>query len=402
MPFTTRWFGGVYDRSSLGVASKVFALPFLLFTGCLSPVKVWGQDGVTITGAFTGFTGNVLGDAGPTYMSYCGADTCGTTIPGLPPPTICPDSGCSTFLGMATNVGLGNAEFDGPSSVSFWVNGSIRNNLTFAPARSSNGFPIQVDPNGEFRLGTISFTNGQWVDNATFGFSIVVHDHTASSPFFGSHTFTGFVHLGLTAPTNPNPTPEQNADYIYLTDANGNPVRNPVTLQTLPSMRVYEAFDAPPGTTNVGSATLYGKFGSLDLTRLADPVGGAFLDPSLTAEPANPPFRFQVCPLYDQNVAKKSGSAYPIKIQLCDSTGNNLSSPSIVVHAVSVIRTSVNTPVELDDTGNANPDLDFRYDPTLTGFIFNLSPKGYAGGTYSLNFTATGDRTMHTVAFAVK
>jgi hypothetical protein len=79
-----------------------------------------------------------------------------------------------------------------------------------------------------------------------------------------------------------------------------------------------------------------------------------------------------------------------------------MSSPSIVVHAVSVTKTSSNTPIELDDTGNANPDFDFRYDPSLMGYIFNLSTKGYATGTYLLNFTSGADPNTHSAGFAVK
>jgi probable HAF family extracellular repeat protein len=111
---------------------------------------------------------------------------------------------------------------------------------------------------------------------------------------------------------------------------------------------------------------------------------------------------YQICPLYASNVAKKSGSVYPIKIRLCDSAGNNMSASSIVVHAVSVTKTSTNVPGELNDTGNANPDFDFRYDPTLEGYVFNLSTKGYSTGTYNLNFTAGADPATHAAAFAVK
>jgi hypothetical protein len=84
---------------------------------------------------------------------------------------------------------------------------------------------------------------------------------------------------------------------------------------------------------------------------------------------------YHVCLLYDPMVAKKAGSTYSIKLQLCDSSGNSLSSPAIVLHAVSVTRTSNSAPGPLDDTGNANPDFDFRYDASLQGYIFNLSLK---------------------------
>jgi hypothetical protein len=114
---------------------------------------------------------------------------------------------------------------------------------------------------------------------------------------------------------------------------------------------------------------------------------------------------FQVCLLYDPLVARKSGTTYPIKLQLCDSNGQNLSSPSVVLHAVSVTQASTNAPGPLDDTGNANPDFDFRYDATLGGtggYIFNLSLRGAPTGTYDLNFRAGTDPALHFAPFAVK
>jgi len=74
--------------------------------------------------------------------------------------------------------------------------------------------------------------------------------------------------------------------------------------------------------------------------------------------------------------------------------------PPILVAAQSV--TISNSPVAFDDTGNANPDFDFRYDATFEGYIFNLSTKGYGTGMYSLSFTAGADPTVHTASFAVK
>jgi len=111
---------------------------------------------------------------------------------------------------------------------------------------------------------------------------------------------------------------------------------------------------------------------------------------------------YAICLLYDPTVARRSGTVYPIKAQLCDASGNNLSSPEIVVHAVSVTQTSTNTPANLDDVGNANPDFDFRYDAALGGYIFNLSLRGIATGTYNLNFQAGADPALHSSPFAVK
>lgn len=111
---------------------------------------------------------------------------------------------------------------------------------------------------------------------------------------------------------------------------------------------------------------------------------------------------YNICLLYDASKSKKSGSTYPIKIQICDVNGNNLSSAAIVVQAQSVTMKSTNAPAPLDDSGDANPDFDFRYDATLPGYIYNLSLKGIGTGTYNLNFVVSGDPVSHSVPFQVK
>jgi len=123
-------------------------------------------------------------------------------------------------------------------------------------------------------------------------------------------------------------------------------------------------------------------------------------NPASASHPYN--VAFAICPLYDSAVTKKAGSTVPIKLQLCDANGRNLSSAAIVVHAAGVTLTSTNTPAALSDSGNANPDFDFRYDSALGGYIFNLSTKGYGAGTYALNFTAGSDPTTHAASFAVR
>jgi hypothetical protein len=112
---------------------------------------------------------------------------------------------------------------------------------------------------------------------------------------------------------------------------------------------------------------------------------------------------YGICPLFDQTRSVRSGATFPMKLQLCDASGNDLSSSATVVHAASVTAVSgfSGTP---DAPGNANPDNDFRFDPTLGstgGYIFNLSTGGLASGTYSLQFIAGSDPVMHSVNFGV-
>jgi hypothetical protein len=118
-----------------------------------------------------------------------------------------------------------------------------------------------------------------------------------------------------------------------------------------------------------------------------------------------PPPQFQICALYDATKAVKSGATIPIKIQLCDTSGNNLSASNIVVHATGLTLVSNNSSTDIQDAGNANPDFDFRYDSTLGGsggYIFNLKTTGLKSGTYKLSFTAGASPTTYSVQFQVK
>jgi hypothetical protein len=113
---------------------------------------------------------------------------------------------------------------------------------------------------------------------------------------------------------------------------------------------------------------------------------------------------YGVCVQYDQTQAAQSGSTIPIKLQLCNASGGDVSSASTVAQATGVTMVSTSAPASLAYSGNANPDFNFRYTgPGVgTGYIFNLSTKGYATGTYLLTFTATGDPAAHTVQFSVR
>jgi hypothetical protein len=114
---------------------------------------------------------------------------------------------------------------------------------------------------------------------------------------------------------------------------------------------------------------------------------------------------YNVCLLYDPTKAVKSGATIPIKLQLCDSSGNDESSSSVTVHAISITGVSASISGTVEDSGNANPDNNFRFDATLGttgGYIFNLKTTGLSTGKYNVNFTVTGDSSAYAAAFQVK
>jgi hypothetical protein len=115
---------------------------------------------------------------------------------------------------------------------------------------------------------------------------------------------------------------------------------------------------------------------------------------------------YKICALYDQTQVKKAGSTIAIKLELCDAGGRNVSSSGVTVQATYLMYLSGSVPnVTPDDSGNANPDQDFRFDGSLaTGgaYIYNLSTKGLSPGQWGLFFTAGADPTPHSVDFLLK
>jgi hypothetical protein len=109
---------------------------------------------------------------------------------------------------------------------------------------------------------------------------------------------------------------------------------------------------------------------------------------------------FKVCPLYDQTKAVKAGAVVPVRLQLCDYAGVNVSNAAIVVTGTGITQVSTSANGVLMDAGQANADDNFRF--AGDAYIFNLKTTGLATGTFELRFTATGDPTTHTVRFQVK
>jgi len=109
---------------------------------------------------------------------------------------------------------------------------------------------------------------------------------------------------------------------------------------------------------------------------------------------------YNIMPLYDQTKVANSGSTIPIKLEITDANGNNLSSANTVVTAVRLALVSTNVYGPVEDSGNANPDSNFRF--AGDSYIFNLKTTGLATGVYNLYFEVGNDPTLHTVQFQIK
>ena len=101
-----------------------------------------------------------------------------------------------------------------------------------------------------------------------------------------------------------------------------------------------------------------------------------------------------VCPLYSTAKSTKLGATVPLKFFLCDEQGDNVSSPSTIVHATETRMVDGSPSTVTTDSGNANPDGDFRYSADLGpggGYIFNKATKDLISGTWEVRFTVDED-----------
>jgi uncharacterized protein len=170
-----------------------------------------------------------------------------------------------------------------------------------------------------------------------------------------------------------------------VTDAGNNVIGSPVVGNV--SGGVATASYTLPGGTTPQALTIKGEFS-----------GGTFT--AASNDTATLSVTFNICILYDPTKAVKSGATYPIKLQLCDVNGSNVSSADIVLHAVGVGQVSSTSYGDVIAAGNANPDNNFRFDSGY--YIYNLKTTGLATGIYNLYFTAGSDPTQHTVQFQVR
>ena len=142
-----------------------------------------------------------------------------------------------------------------------------------------------------------------------------------------------------------------------------------------------------PGGTTPQALTITGEFS-----------GGPFTSPS--TDTATLSVTFNICLLYDPSKAVKSGATYPIKLQLCDVNGNNVSSAGTVLNAINIQQVSTLIDGDVITSGSANADNNFRFDNG--SYILNLKTTGLSTGEYKLFFTAGNDPVVHSVEFQVK
>ena len=131
-----------------------------------------------------------------------------------------------------------------------------------------------------------------------------------------------------------------------------------------------------PADINFAATSAVGGTNLLAVRGHGDASTASYLDQQVTYDVPV----FSLCLLYDPAKAHKLGSTIPLKFQLCDENGNNVSSPSIIVHAASLTKQDNSASSTVEDSGQANPGDDFRYSEDLAGYIFNKSTKSLSLG----------------------
>lgn len=135
-----------------------------------------------------------------------------------------------------------------------------------------------------------------------------------------------------------------------------------------------------PGTTCTATATYAGDANHLGSTATASITITYTLCPGSGGSYSHP---------------RTAGSTIPVKIKVCSAGGQNLGSTALTVKAIGVTPSA-----SLDDSGKANPGNLFRFDDGT--YIFNLSTKTFASGSYTLEFVIGADPTIYRYAFQIR
>ncbi len=107
---------------------------------------------------------------------------------------------------------------------------------------------------------------------------------------------------------------------------------------------------------------------------------------------------YAINPLYDTSKPVHSGAALPIKLQVTDASGNDLSSADLIVTAVAILGPNGQTYTP-QAKGHANPGNEFR--PTGPGYLYNLDTTGLRSGVYTLFVKVGNDPVLHALSFVI-
>jgi hypothetical protein len=150
---------------------------------------------------------------------------------------------------------------------------------------------------------------------------------------------------------------------------------------------------APAGVCVLSSGNLITLTGPGTCTVTANQAGDANYQ---AAAPVSQSFSvsYRVAVLTDLSKAVHQNATLPVKIQLTSSTGANLSSATVTVHAVGIDATTI-----APAPGSSQPGQNFTY--SSGSYQYNVKTTTLSAGQHTLTYTAGNDPTKHTVTFTV-
>lgn len=168
--------------------------------------------------------------------------------------------------------------------------------------------------------------------------------------------------------------------------------------------------DYDPATTSDPAALqlLHYEGGAwVNITTGYDPVAHQVCGETTSLSPfvlATPP-PLGVRSLLEEGRVFKAGSTIPIRVQIVDGSGANVSAADLPLVATGVRLVSTQTDWAVpEDPGESNPDRGFTFTDADRGpgYRFNLKTTGFAAGTYALRFTVGIGGPALSVEFQVR
>lgn len=260
--------------------------------------------------------------------------------------------------------GVQNGSFEDPVISSVPNNGTWANLSAIPGWNPTNGCGIELQENGDTNPASKAADGTQWAELASNCPSGIYQDVSTMPGWTYSLSYAYSAREGVAAN-------DMNVSW------NGAVVRAVAADGTGNAVPVWTSYT---DTVTATTATTRLQFDDAsDNGTVGDLLDAVSVTPDLT-----------LCALYNEAKSHQPGSTVPIKVELCDAYGNNISSPDVTLHAGSLTQLSSTSSSDVEDSGNANPNDDFRYDATLDGYIFNLSTKGLGSGTYAVTVTVDG------------
>jgi hypothetical protein len=360
------------------------------------PVNGWYRNAVTVTFDVASLQGvGVDGisyqlDGGQPAMVHALGQLPAGSAPDLAQVTVSGD-GTHTLVYRTVDVG---GRTSAPVTTSFKIDGTAPAVSCGSADGAWHASDVQVSCSATDALSGLADTSDATVTLST---SVAAETETANAAT-SSHSVCDVAGNCATAgPVTGNKVDEK-APSISVTTPSATTyvLHQPVTA-------VYGCTDGGSGTASCtgsspnGQAVDTNSNGTKTFSvHAVDNVGNAS-DKSVTYQVG-----YAVHPLYDETKSHKAGSVVPVKLQLWDAAGVNLSSAGITVNSIGLVKVDNSASSTVDNASAATADTNFRYDASLGGYIFNLKTTGLTTGTWALRFTTSGDGVTHTVQFDIR